>query len=207
MNQNIKTQYFKVPFESLIPRARNVCVSAFMKSDCTHMIFIDADIEFNPYDVIKLINHNKEIIGGIYPTKAINEQKFIQCMKEDINKTFKEVITSSVNYTSVVQSKGVNEYKYIGTGFMMIQRELIKRLMQQNPDLKYKNNINAYKMYEYENGVWDLFQTKIKNGIYLSEDYGFCELCKENQVKIFADTSIKLNHIGQMKYYGNPEQN
>src|SRR5210317_1707671 len=40
--------------ESLITRARNYCVDEFLRSNCTHMIFIDSDIGFNPQDVLTM---------------------------------------------------------------------------------------------------------------------------------------------------------
>ena len=57
--------------ESLITRARNYLVDEFIhRSECTHMLFIDSDIHFNPQDVIALLALDKEVSGGPYPKKA-----------------------------------------------------------------------------------------------------------------------------------------
>jgi len=58
--------------ESLITRGRNALVQGFMKTDCTHLMFVDADIRFNPNDVLTMLEADKEIICGIYPKKEIN---------------------------------------------------------------------------------------------------------------------------------------
>jgi hypothetical protein len=59
--------------ESLIQRARNALVHAFSKRpECTHLMFIDADIKFNPADIVSLVMADKDIICGIYPKKEIN---------------------------------------------------------------------------------------------------------------------------------------
>ena len=55
--------------ESLITRARNALTHTFLKSDCTHLFFIDADIKFNPQDFLGMLMADKEIICGIYPKK------------------------------------------------------------------------------------------------------------------------------------------
>ena len=57
--------------ESLIQRARNLLAANFMKTDCTHLMFIDSDIRFNPADVVKMVQADKEVICGIYPKKEI----------------------------------------------------------------------------------------------------------------------------------------
>ena len=59
--------------ESLIQRARNALASVFMKNDIfTHLMFIDADIKFNPNDIIHMVKFDKDVICGIYPKKEIN---------------------------------------------------------------------------------------------------------------------------------------
>ena len=57
---------------SLVPHARNALASAFMYSDFTHLMFIDADIEWGPQDVIKLWLADRDVAAGIYPKKKIN---------------------------------------------------------------------------------------------------------------------------------------
>ena len=58
--------------ESLITRGRNALVHQFLKTDCTHLFFIDADIRFNPADVFPMLEADKDVICGIYPKKEIN---------------------------------------------------------------------------------------------------------------------------------------
>ena len=66
-------EYFNIPFDSLIPRARNASVTRFLQSKTsTHLLFIDADIQFSPESVIKMLKEDKDVIAGCYPKKAID---------------------------------------------------------------------------------------------------------------------------------------
>ena len=206
----IKCLFFKIPFESLIPRARNVCASAFMKSKCTHMIFIDSDIQFKASDVIQMISTNVDLIGGSYPTKNINSTLF------EANKTkstlYKDVISKSVNYTSkqfkskiTEKNKKHLECSFIATGFMLIKQTVFKNIIEACGEaIKYRNDIPAYTQHTVNDELYDFFQTKIIDKKYMSEDYGFCKLWESIGGKIYTDLTIKLNHIGTMTYYGDP---
>lgn len=203
----IKTQFFKIPFESLIPRARNVSACAFLKSGFTHMIFIDADIEFNAEDVIQMILSNKELIGGTYPTKCLNPKLLSKATGEE--NEYRNIISKSVNYTSQGLKteiiNGIVECDYIATGFMVIKREVFLQILEKYKDeIKYNNDIQPYRSYEYEGYFYDFFQSKVINDKYVSEDYGFCQLWKNCGGTICTYMKAKLNHIGNMVFYGNP---
>jgi len=208
----IQCSFFKIPFESLIPRARNVCASAFIKSQCTHMIFIDADIEFNAYDVIQMINTNVDLIGGSYPTKNVNSKLFEQNINENTSKSYKDIVSKSVCYTSKqFKTKVTNDNKtkiecsYIATGFMLIKQQVFTKLIEDCGEyIQYINDIPAYSQYSINNEMYDFFQSKIIDKKYVSEDYGFCKLWESVGGKIYTDLTIKLNHIGNITYYGNP---
>ena len=71
--------------ESLITRARNYLVDEFLRSDCTHLLFIDADICFNPQDVLALLALDKDISGGPYPKKSINWTNIVNAVKRNVD--------------------------------------------------------------------------------------------------------------------------
>ena len=108
--------------ESLIPRARNYITDEFMRSDCTHMIFIDADIGFDPNDVLALLalsidnngNNEYDIIGAAYPKKCLHHSTKV--VTEDGKKTIDWVVTNK--YTGkvlTVSQKGKFEWNSVIT--------------------------------------------------------------------------------------------
>ncbi len=154
---NILTR-MQIPFvpyflfnESLITRARNYCCDVFMRSDCTHMIFIDSDIGFNPQDVIALLamqddDSDYDIIGGPYPKKCISWEKIKMAVDkgfadEDPNQLENYVGDYVFNPKQGSERIAISEpaeVLEIGTGFMMIRRKTLDIMTEKMPHLMYK---------------------------------------------------------------------
>lgn len=186
--------------ESLITRARNVCASSFMyetKFQC--LLFIDADIEFNPADVAKLWNlcfQGANVAVGPYR------------MKKPGAKLAAWVDGRLVD--DVSDRKEPFEVDYAGTGFMMIPRKTFNNLLQEGSDLIDFGEGNPDDPYnpEAELRCWNFFETGVdgpkdkdwKARNYLPEDYWFCKRVKEVGLKITMDPTINLKHHGNAVY-------
>ena len=186
---------------SLITKARNECISNFMNNTkLDYFIFIDADIGFKALDVIKLINYDKPLVAGAYPKKHLRWEEIQKCFYNEMPESSKELLEKTSEYT-IYEKKNASikdnllQVNRVGTGFMMIKRDLIKKVAKKYPELMYKEN--GKKGY-------GLFESAIMNKEHLSEDYAFCERVKSVGEKIYIDPSIELTHNGgNIKFYGN----
>lgn len=214
IQNGIRFQFYTVPFDSLIPRARNACVTRFMQDKSfTHLLFIDADIEFDPRSVGKMLNENKDVIGGIYSKKALDFKSLYENFNDIKNEM--ELVQSAGRYAFNFKHKmkheirnGVVEVLDAPTGFLMIKKRVFEIMIEKHPELEYINDVQPYNVTP-EDKFYDLFPSQIfkeENGKnrYLSEDYGFCRLWQKLGGQIFADLTVSLNHIGQFAYCGNP---
>ena len=209
LQNKINFELYTIPFDSLIPRARNACVTRFMESkESTHLLFIDADIQFDGRSVLKMIQENKDIIVGAYPKKALD----MEAVKNNYSKVDNqiELIQSSVKYAYNFKpqkthrvERGVVEVLDGPTGFMLIKKEAIRSMIKTYPHTEYINDVKAYQINPHDR-FYDLFQSQVFDGRYLSEDYGFCRLWQRMGGCIFTDLTVKLNHIGQFCYFGDP---
>lgn len=148
---NIGLQLYYLFNESLITRARNYCVDEFMRSDCTHLMFIDSDIGFNPQDVIALLammsdESPYDIMGGPYPKKCISWEKIKQAVDKGVADEDPNALEKYVG-DYVFNPKGGQreipigqpvEVLEIGTGFMMVQRRAFEKYKEAFPYLSYK---------------------------------------------------------------------
>jgi len=196
--------------ESLIQRARNALAAAFMKSDCTHMMFIDADIRFNPHDILSMLKADKEIICGIYPKKEINWYTVKEAMDNQIPNEDLKLYTGSfvVNLVDYQESVTVPVNKPVeiqngGTGFMMIKREVFEALKQHVP--YYMNDVGDLgNTMQFREKIYEYFATSIEEGTerLLSEDYHFCSIYRKMGGHIYAAPWAQLAHIGTYMFEG-----
>jgi len=196
--------------ESLITRARNSLTNSFLKTDCTHLMFIDADIRFRADDIIHMIRAEKDIICGIYPKKEINWHSVKAAMDrgvpfDQLKSHTGSFVVNLVNYVGEV-TVPVNEPVEIfngGTGFMLIKREVFDKLGESVPS--YSNDVVDLggKMKQSE-PIMEFFTTSIEPGTnrLLSEDYHFCRIWRESGGQVFAAPWCQLAHIGTYTFEG-----
>jgi hypothetical protein len=206
----INTQFSFMFNESLITRARNALAHQFLKTDATHLMFIDSDIRFNPADIVKMLEVDKEIICGIYPKKEINWFTVKQAMDNGVEKDKLQYYTGSfvvnlVNYAGEV-TVPVSEPVEIfngGTGFMLIKREVFETLADKVPS--YTNDVGdlSNQMKEKE-VIKEFFATSIEpdTNRLLSEDYHFCRIYRLAGGKVWAAPWAHLGHMGSYLFEG-----
>jgi len=207
--------------ESLVTRARNVLLAYFLSSDYTHLMFIDADIEFNFEDVLKLYAHDKDVVVGAYPKKGVAWSRIKDNILDPSNigkqQSDRELAAFGSDYAinfkfvdknskSISIQNGLIPLLDAGTGFMMIKREAILRMLAHYPELKYNNDVQINNA-SLNDHFYALFDTMIDpvDRRYLSEDYTFCRRWQAMGGDIWLDYSISLNHFGHFCFQGNPQ--
>ena len=163
--------------DSLIPRGRNKIAKMFMESPYKYLMFIDSDIVFQRSMVTKLRNHNKGIVGGVYLKKTL---------------PYTPVLNAPLG-----EEDGLMVMREIGTGFMMIRKDVFGAFRAMWPEQDYRpDDDEPQDGYPYH----DYFRVGVHNGRYLSEDYFFCQLASELGYKSYLDKSILVTHVGRMNY-------
>jgi len=206
--------------ESLITRARNYLVDEFLRSGYSHLLFIDSDILFNPQDVLALIALDKDVIGGPYPKKSINwrnvfngARKIIEnpaIDKSNWNPGELESLTGDYVFNPV---PGTNSFRVteplevmeIGTGFMMIKREVFDKFKEEYPHLNYKPDHVGQANFDGSRYIHAYFDTVIDpdSHRYLSEDYMFCQYWRAVGGAIWLCPWMQTTHVGTYGFQGN----
>jgi hypothetical protein len=176
--------------ESLITRARNIITAMFLESECTHLFFVDSDIEFQAQDVLRALAYDKDIMAAAYPKKALPVQYAINFKFLDDEKRRIRV------------ENGAVEVLDASTGFFMVKRRVIEKMIQAHPELHYRNDSNIDpKFNKYCYSLFDTIHDPDDNR-YLSEDYTFCRRWQKLGGEIWLDPNTKLNHVGSYTFEG-----
>lgn len=164
--------------ESLITRGRNTLVAKFLHNkDSTHLFFLDADIGFEPWHLLVLLNRDVDLIGGLYPMKSIP-------------------VRWCVNGFDGAEEgpDGLQEVSKTGTGFMLIKRHVFEK-MASHPAVKPFNNDIGLPA-ELNQYMKTYFDTAVREGRYYSEDWSFCENWRDLGGKVWVDKRVLLRHSG-----------
>ena len=204
--------------ESLITRARNYLCDEFIRSEYTHLLFLDADIHFDPRDVIALLAIDKDVIGAPYPKKSIKWASVKEAVirKPDITPAELEKVTGDYVFNAVAGTGQFNvgeplEVMEIGTGFMMVKAEVFPLFAAQYPQFKYKPDHVGQAHFDGSRYIHAFFDTIIdrppdgpgESERYLSEDYMFCQMYRKMGGKIFLCPWMLTHHIGTFAFAGN----
>lgn len=203
--------------ESLIPRARNYVCDEFMRSDCTHMLFIDADIGFDPRDVLAMLalqsdESEYDVLAAPYPKKTISWEKIKLAVDKGIADEDPNVLERYVG-DYVFNPKGGTgsiridipvEVSEVGTGFMMTRRATFEKFRDSFPQYSYKPDHVRTEHFDGSREIMMYFQSEIdpESKRYLSEDYWFCRKLQEIGGKIWFCPWMKLQHVGSYIFGG-----
>lgn len=164
--------------ESLISRARNTLTAKFLDMpEATHLFFVDADIGWEPWHLLVLLNRDVDVIGGLYPMKTMP-------IKWVVN-GFEGAETGP---------DGLQEVSKAGTGFLLMKKHVFEK-MKTHPAVKqYKNDIGLDP--KYDQHLKTYFDTAVRQNRYYSEDWTFCENWRDIGGKIWVDKRVLLRHSG-----------
>jgi hypothetical protein len=165
-----------------IDQGRNQMATDALAEGFEETFWIDSDVAFNPDDVDRLRRHSLPIVCGIYPQKG---KRALACH-----------VMFGIPSTEFGKTGGLIELLYAGTGFLLVRREVYLTI-QERLNLPMTNERFGHPMLPF---FLPMIRTIEESHWYLAEDYAFCQRARECGFKVYADTSVRLWHIGTYRY-------
>lgn len=171
---------------SVVSRARNLLVKDFLDSDCTDLLFIDSDINFDPDDALRLMAWGSDpkmgIVAGV-PRTRNEDRVYITDLDYDVANQL------SMNGMGLVRGRRV------ATAFMLVRREVFETLVNTHPEWSYEDTRSNKTL----SAVFDF---KLTSEGYMGEDFLFCDRARAAGFEVWIDPTIKLGHMGVQEYLG-----
>lgn len=199
--------------ESLVTRARNTLVHQFLASDSTHLLFIDADIVFEPRDVIGMLIADKPVVCAAYPKKSIEWPRVVAAVKDGMDPAScaspyainalppegDEQLNPDGSWTkTLTMDRGCIPILDAATGFLMVKRHVLLDMAAAHPEAMYQSDAPGNR----GEPMWALFDCAIVDGRYLSEDYLFSRRWQRMGGTVWLYLPAKLGHIGSHTFQG-----
>ena len=217
VRHGIEIRFYYLFNESLITRARNYCADEFIRSDSTHLMFIDSDIGFDYKDVLTLLHLCDEgtgydVVTGPYPKKTIAWEKIKKAVEAGfadktpfaLEQFMGDFVFNPVAGTTEFRLDEPVEVQEAGTGFMMIHKSVFSKYAEAFPELSYKPDHIRTASFDGSREIHAYFDCIIdpETRRYLSEDYMFCYNVRKIDMKVWMCPWMKLKHIGSYTFGG-----
>jgi hypothetical protein len=193
--------------DSLITRSRSVLVARFLDDPrATHLMFVDADIAFEPDQFLRLLRLDKDFAAGAYPLKQIDWRALPRRAVDG-----EPLPAAGLSYVGELcageqlrHEAGFATAAYAGTGFQLIKRTVFERLIAAHPELKFRSVQTLTNEAPNSDRLYALFECAIdpQSGAYLSEDFAFCARWRALGGEIWLDLHSRLTHSGTSSYAG-----
>lgn len=221
---NIQVSFEFCRCDSLVPRARNNLLAKAMSKEpkATHFIFIDADIAWDAYDILKLMISHKLVCGGLYPLKSLRFDRLLgdnNIVEKWKKQKIKQPVLQNISDIDIIQHNllsynfnppnkatmtvvnNMTEVRHLATGFMMLRRETIECMQKAFPSTKYVDDVN-FLVGDENKHAFALFDCGVEDGHYFSEDWLFCQRWLNMGGKVYANLTINLTHTGLQDFKG-----
>lgn len=174
-SKGIEYEYLVLNGDPFIDRARDRLAARFLASDSTDLIFLDADVGWQPEAILTLLEHDADVVGGVYPKRS-DEVEFPAALKLEDGCALKKC--------------GLLEALMIPTGFMRIQRRVF-------------DGIEASEYKAHGESVFDYFDCGSRDGRYIGEDVNFCLKVIKAGFQLWIQPDIDFTHTGLKVFSGN----
>lgn len=209
--RGVRLEILTLPNDPLISRARNRIAAQFLADpDATHLMFIDADMGFEPEQFFRLLDFDRPIVAAVGPYKTIVWDRVRQAIErgarnvEAASLLYALSIRSTPGAQTVIRTKGADGFAridYVGTAFMLIRREALETIAAQNRAIEYEDDtsgvVSSLRHFAFFDTTIDPNTKK-----YLSEDYSFCRLWLDAGGEVWVDLKSRLRHVGQHIFNG-----
>lgn len=174
----IQSAYYLLQGNCHVDDARNAVVRDFLDSDCTDLVFLDADVSWPPAALVELCGYDRDMVGGVYPYRREGGEENMP-----VRHAAGEIIA---------EADGLIEVEGLPTGFLRIRRRVLETMAEVAAKFRTKD----------EGGLTPLLFYRDTLGVgRRGGDIQFCMKWREMGGKLYAAPEMRLGHCGKHVIY------
>lgn len=184
-----------------IAEGRNVLLTHwFDKTDASHLLFVDADMGFEPQLIFDMVDFDKPVVGAVYPKRQIDLDRFAKAIAA--GKSVEKAEAGAHEFIVQKPSRGTAHKGFMrvdscGTGILLVQRACIELMLGKMPDIVDNRPPSALSLSKEPGRLIRAFEFLTVEGMRLSEDYSFCYRWREKcGGEVWANISHEITHVG-----------
>jgi len=180
--------------EALIGRGRASMMAKFLRTGASHLLFADADVGFTPQDVFRLLDADRDVIGGLYPRNRMDAAALAQGRPlADMLRLEGETLAGA----PPGEADGLQSVASLGTGFLMISRRAALRMGEGYPQLRARLGDVSGVGIDAAVMVFDSF-IEPETGRYLSDYEAFCRRWRDLGGEVWAHPQVRIAHLAEI---------
>lgn len=172
----VPTAYFLLSGNCHVDDARNVVVHEFLLSDCTELVFLDADVSWHPDQLLKLLDPDVDVVGGVYPYRR--------------QSTRGAMPVRLLDQATQMDDDGLIEVDGLPAGFLRIKRHVLERMAETSQRYWHRGDRRAQ--------VPILFERSFEDGIRWGGDLNFCNKWRALGGKLHCLPELVLGHTAKI---------
>lgn len=192
--------------DGLVTRTRNGFASMVVRNErFTHLLMLDADVVVPPEGIERLVRSGHEVCGCVVPFRKVNWER-VHRLVQAVPTASQEQLRAISNEYAVRLLPGVGAVdgfvpvQAIGSAAMLISREALVAMTGSGLVQEARTGISAS---DGASSGWTFFETYVDDdGVYLSEDYAFCDRWRRMGGTVQADLQTPTQHIGPLVVQG-----
>ena len=166
-------------------RARNALVAEFLKSECSDLLLVDADISWGPGAFIRLVSHDVAFVAAAYRMRTDEFEHYPIIWPEK-----RRMCTDTKTGYPLVAAEGVP------VGFCRLTRACVERLVDSLDGAYFVDPVLPQ-----EKVPW-LFEFERHGIARMEEGFSLCKRWRNLGGEIWVDPTINLGHSGVKTFPG-----
>jgi hypothetical protein len=185
----IKFDYWPIMGDFHIERGLNGALTKFLEeTDYTDIILIDSDESWNPQDIVRLLLHEEEVVGGLYlQTNKIRRYPAVLKTAED----------GSHLGRMLPDGNCILEAERMPSGFMRINRSALEKFVAHYPDEWF---------WIEDKKIRSFFVNEVIDHVFYGMDIALSEKLRKSGVRLWVDPICDITHWGLTEYQGTYDQ-